>query len=264
VLAVRLAAGVKIAVLLAATYVTVPVTAVAPGGPVNVNVAVVIVAAFIGSLKVVEIAWFSGTPVAPFAGTVEVTVGMAPVVNLQTKLLASALPAGSLAPVVMVPVNVVLGGRLAAGVNVAVALERTTAPETSPPELATVKVAVLMVAGSIASLKVTVIIWVIGTQVARFAGFVEITVGARNPVCSRPQPPAKTLSTITNNHALLALNMCMRVSSLIRDEAFPGTTARHQSQFILLAPATEIHETPSFTGCSIINIRLLPHAYTNF
>jgi hypothetical protein len=103
VLAVRLAVGVKIAVLLAATYVTAPPTAVPPG-PVTVNVAVVMVVGFIGSLKAAEIAWFSGTPVARFTGIVEVTVGMAPVVNVQTKLLAGTLPAGSFAPVVMVPV----------------------------------------------------------------------------------------------------------------------------------------------------------------
>ena len=187
-LAVRLAAGVKIAVLLAATYVTAPATAVPPG-PVTINVAVVMAAGFIGSLKVAEILWFSGTPVARFAGIVAVTLGMVPVVNVQTKFAASALPAGSVAPVVIVPVYVVLASRLAAGVNVAVAPEEVTAPITAvPPGPASVNVTVLRVVGFIPVLKVAVTIWETGVPVARFVGLVEITRGATNPVRSRPHP----------------------------------------------------------------------------
>ena len=65
------------------------------------------------------------TPVAPLAGTVAVTIGrvvsrVAPVVKVQTKLAASALPAKSLAPVVTVAVYAVRGARALAGVKVAV------------------------------------------------------------------------------------------------------------------------------------------------
>src|SRR5664280_3890334 len=49
----------------------------------------------------------------------------APVVKLQTKSLASALPARSVVPVVIVFVYVVLDARLVAGVNVAIWLAAT-------------------------------------------------------------------------------------------------------------------------------------------
>jgi hypothetical protein len=65
------------------------------------------------------------TPVALAAGTVEITVGadvfeLVPVVKVQTKLLASALPARSVTPIVIVAVYRVLAERLAVGVKVAV------------------------------------------------------------------------------------------------------------------------------------------------
>jgi hypothetical protein len=80
-------------------------------------------------LKVALSAWLMGTPVAPLAGTVEITVGFvlsaaAPVVKVQTKLLASAFPERSCAAVVIVAVNRVLAARAVVGVNVA------TEPET--------------------------------------------------------------------------------------------------------------------------------------
>lgn len=71
------------------------------------------------SLKVAVTFWLSGTPVAPLAGVVNVTVG-ARVVKLQTKSLASASCAASSAPVVIVAVKVTLGARLLDGVKVAV------------------------------------------------------------------------------------------------------------------------------------------------
>jgi hypothetical protein len=75
------------------------------------------------SLNVAEMVVVTTTPVAPFAGTVETTVGgaaVAAVVNVHTKLAASGTPAGSFAPVVIVAVNTVLLARIAAGVKVAV------------------------------------------------------------------------------------------------------------------------------------------------
>jgi hypothetical protein len=72
------------------------------------------------SLNVAEIVVFTATPVAPFTGTVESTVGAAAVVNVHTKLAASEVPAGSFAPVVIVAVNKMPLARIADGVNVAV------------------------------------------------------------------------------------------------------------------------------------------------
>jgi hypothetical protein len=80
----------------------------------------VIVEAFIGVLKVAAIFWLSGTFVAPLAGTVAVTAGGGAVVNVHTKLAASAAPVGSFAPVVIVAVYKVDVARSAAGENIAV------------------------------------------------------------------------------------------------------------------------------------------------
>jgi hypothetical protein len=93
-------AGVNVAVVPA--NATVPVTGVTPG-PVKVKVAALIVAGFIASLNVADTRVFRGTPVPPIVGTVEMTVG-APVVKLHTKLLGSAFPSVSVAPVVIVAV----------------------------------------------------------------------------------------------------------------------------------------------------------------
>jgi len=122
VLLARLLAGVKTAVTPA--YVTAPGTGVAPG-PVTVNVAEEIVAGSIASLKIAEIFWLSGKPVAVFVGIVESTVGSeasvaALVVKIHTLLLANEVPAAFLAPVVIVAVNIVPAERLLVGVNTAV------------------------------------------------------------------------------------------------------------------------------------------------
>jgi hypothetical protein len=86
-----------------------------------------IVVSFIASLKVAEIAWLRGTPVARFAGIVEITVGgvvagAAPVVNVHTKLAAIAMPDRLVTPVVTVAVNKVRGARLLVGVRVTMLL----------------------------------------------------------------------------------------------------------------------------------------------
>jgi hypothetical protein len=83
------------------------------------------VAAFMASLNVAVTNVFTATPVAPFTGTVDTTVGgaaVAAVVNVHTKLAAKGTPAGSFAPVVIVAVNTVLLARTAVGVNVAALL----------------------------------------------------------------------------------------------------------------------------------------------
>src|ERR1051325_11954378 len=96
-----------------------------PPGPVTLTLAVLVVKGSIASLKVALMVWLIATAVAPLAGTVALTVGgvvsgVTPVVKLQLKLVASALTAKSLAPVVIVAVYVVRGARALAGMKVAV------------------------------------------------------------------------------------------------------------------------------------------------
>ena len=86
--------------------------------------------------------------------------------------------AALLAPVPMVAVTVVEGERSAAGVKVAVMPAYLTVPETAVAPCFTVKVAALMVVGSIASLNVALMVLLTPTFVAASAGSVEETVGA--------------------------------------------------------------------------------------
>ena len=78
---------------------------------------------FIATLKVAEMGVLTATAVAPFAGTVETTVGGGAVVKVQTKFAARLAPVGSFAPVVIVAVNKVLLARTNVGVKVAVVPE---------------------------------------------------------------------------------------------------------------------------------------------
>jgi hypothetical protein len=152
-----------------------------------------------GSLKVAVGFVLRATPVAPFAGVVELTVGrvvsrVVPALKVQTKLLAKALPAKSLTPVVIVAVYRTPAARLLAGVKVAVVLVEATVPmtgvsgvsvvvlaEATVPVrgvvLCSVKVAVVMVSRLIASLKVAVTFVLSATPVAPFAGLTKVTVG---------------------------------------------------------------------------------------
>src|SRR6266699_822760 len=96
-----------------------------PPGPITLKLAVLMVKGSIAALKVALMGWVIATAVAPLAGTVELTIGgvvsgVAPVVKLQLKSVASALPAKSLAPVVTAAVYMVSGARLPPGVKVAV------------------------------------------------------------------------------------------------------------------------------------------------
>src|SRR5579863_7059380 len=144
----RLLVGVNAAILPVASRVTVPVT---PGATVKVVVS--IVAGFIASLNVAVITVLGHTPAAPLGGATEITVGgggaahaLAAVVKVHTKLFASLLPDGSLAPVVIVAVYKVLSIRLPAGVKVKILLVASwvTVPVTDVvPGPINVKVAVL-------------------------------------------------------------------------------------------------------------------------
>jgi len=108
--------GVKVAVVPA--YATVPATGAAPG-PVKVNVVALIVTGFIARLNDAEIVVTRDAVVVPLTGTVEITIGGAAVVKVQTKLAASAAPVGSFAPVVIVAMYKVPVARMALGVKVA-------------------------------------------------------------------------------------------------------------------------------------------------
>ena len=112
----RTPTGVNVAVVPA--YVTVPATGVAPG-PLKVNVVALIVTGFMARLNIAEIVEFRDAVVAPSTGTVEITIGGAAVVKVQTKLAASAAPVGSFAPVVIVTMYKVPVVRVAVGAKVA-------------------------------------------------------------------------------------------------------------------------------------------------
>src|SRR5947199_130089 len=91
----------------------------------KVKVIGVVVKGSIASLKVAAIFWLIASPVAALAGTVKLTIGavvsgVAPVVKLQTMLLAGALPARSLVPVRRSSDLVVLAARSLNGLKVAV------------------------------------------------------------------------------------------------------------------------------------------------
>jgi hypothetical protein len=98
--------GVKVAVEPAT--VTTPATATGGVPDVKVKVVVLIVAELIASLKVAATTVAGQMPTAPLAGSWESTEGpthgFAPVVKVHTKLLASAMPYASKAPVVIVAV----------------------------------------------------------------------------------------------------------------------------------------------------------------
>jgi hypothetical protein len=79
-------------------------------GAVKVKVVVLIVEGFIASLKVATTTVLGHIPTAPLGGVTEITLGgpdrhvVLPVVKVHTKLLASAIPYSSMAPVVIVAV----------------------------------------------------------------------------------------------------------------------------------------------------------------
>ena len=102
----KLPDGKNVAILPVPSKVTVPATLGA-----TVKVVVLMVGAYICSLKVAVIMVSGHTPLAPLGGETDVTMGggggvheAAAVLKVHTKLLANALPKRSLTPVVMVAV----------------------------------------------------------------------------------------------------------------------------------------------------------------
>jgi hypothetical protein len=116
--------------------------------------------------------------------------------------------------VLIVAVYCVLGAKFAVGVNVVVFVLATyvTVPGTAAPpapaaDTANVPAAVTVVA-FIASLNVAVIFWLMGTLMAPFKGFVEVTVGIvpvvklQAKLAAKPAPlgswaPVVTVATYT-------------------------------------------------------------------
>jgi hypothetical protein len=176
----------KVAEVPDAEVVIIPGTGVVPG-PVNVNVVAFNVVGFMASLKNTASFWFSGTAVAPLAGTTDVTKGTVPVVNVQglgTGPATKGFPAGSFTPLPIAAVYTVVGRRLAAGVKVAVVPAKVTVPViAAPPAGVTVKFTVLIDVGFIGTLNVALMVVLSGTAVAPFAGLVDVITGAVNPVC---------------------------------------------------------------------------------
>jgi hypothetical protein len=177
----RGADGVNVAVL--PLTLTRPLTAVPSEVFAKVKLALVSVAFVIASEKVADTEEFSATPIAPFAGDVADTIGgvvsgTAPVVKFQLKSAASALPAESVAPVVMVAVCGVIAANGAEGVKVAELLVATTVPVIGKPAcVASLKVPVVSVDFNMTSEKVAVIAEFTAISIAAFAGEVEDTVG---------------------------------------------------------------------------------------
>jgi len=101
-----------------------------------------------------------------------------------------------LAPVVIVAVYRVLAARLLVGSKAATAFVEVTVPETGVAPCVKVKVAAVIVAGSIASLKVAAMFPLTTTLVAVLAGSVELTVGA---VVSAVVPVVKLHVLLTAN-----------------------------------------------------------------
>src|SRR5208282_5961290 len=111
----------------------------------------------------------------------------------------------------------------------------------TPPVPTTVKVPALMVVGFIALLKVTVIIWVIGMQVAPLTGDVAVTVGTRAGACSRPHPATRATNTKAANAIFPILNLRISISCSTNDKAFP----------IPYPPSIQILE--AYKPCSVPN-----------
>ncbi len=100
-----------------------------------------------------------------------------PVVQLHTKLLGSGFPARSLTPVVIVPVYLVLGTRLPAGVKIRDSPKYVTIPGTGRDPCVKVKVDAEIVETSITLLKVAIIFVLRNTSVAPSGLTVWTTAG---------------------------------------------------------------------------------------
>ena len=158
------------------------------------NVVVVTVDAFTASLKLAIIFAPVLTPVAPFAGETDVTIGgvlsTTAVVKLQLKLLANAFPARSFipdAPPIIVAVKTVEPAKVDVGSKVIWPNDVCTdAGIRLLPASLNWKVVPVTVAGSTVSLNVAVTKVPVTTPVAPFNGdTVEISGGVISPPLER-------------------------------------------------------------------------------
>jgi hypothetical protein len=182
-------------------------------------------------LVTVELARTLKFPAVP-NGTGEEHV-MAAVMNVNVKFIASPLPKRSFAPVVIVAMKVVFSARGAVGVKVAVVPvgSNLTVPGTFTPPVVKVNVVAgdTIVIGFIILLNSTVAT-ALG-QMPEGPGSADNTVGGfRAPpgfpapavVSASLHPAITTANRNTGIQILLSLNLRIRVSSSIRNEAFPG------------------------------------------
>ena len=176
-------AGVNVAVL--PTTLTVPFTAAPPPAGTSVKPDVVKVAVFIASENVAVTTVDAATFTALFTGLITEMVGgvtsaVAAVVNDQLAFAASALPARSVAAVVIVAVYCVPAVNAGAGVNVAVFPLTDTEPATgvADPIVTSWTLVAVMVLRLIASENVTDTGEFSATPVAPSAGDIAVTVGA--------------------------------------------------------------------------------------
>jgi hypothetical protein len=142
------------------------------------------VAGFMAASNVAVTTTSGHIPRAASGGDTEITVGggggthaAAEVVKVHTKLLASALPATSWAPVVMVAVKAVLRASVLVGVktNIWLGTSWVMVPATGvTPGPVSVKVAGLMVAGFIACGKVAATTVLEHVPLEPLAGFTEL------------------------------------------------------------------------------------------
>ena len=176
-------AGVNVAVL--PTTLTVPFTAVPPPAGKSVKPDVVKVAVFIASENVAVTTVDAATFTALFTGLIAEMVGgvtsaVAAVVNDQLAFAASALPARSVAAVVIVAVYCVFAVSAAAGVTITVLPFTATVPaiRAPVPVRTSVTLAVVSVAFAIGSENVASTVGSSATDIAPSAGIVDVTVGA--------------------------------------------------------------------------------------
>src|SRR3990170_4300317 len=146
-----------------------------------------------------------------------------PVVNPHTKLAASALPARSLAPVVIVAVYTVVAVRLLTGLKAAVRPAYVTVPDTGVVPCFRVNVAVVIVKGSIASLNVARIFVLIGTPVAAEAGDVKLTrggvVSAIEPVVKLHTKLAASVLPAESLASVVIVAVCAELEARLPDGA---------------------------------------------
>jgi hypothetical protein len=169
----------------------------------------------------------TATPVALQEGASAVTNGAIAadaVVKPQVKLAAIAVPVRDFAAVVIVIAIKVFGGRVLPGVNLAVSLAAVyaTVPAIGvAPGPVTLNDVPLMVVGSIALLKVTLIAFrPMGTPVTPHPGVVDTTVGATGSAAVVKVHPL--LPTAWTPRELVAAVLIVMVNSVLYARLLAG------------------------------------------